>query len=104
MTEEGTKACEEDLGSIGPLQGYYDNRPENKDEFFGGQDVNKFLLEEIAPKLNMRTVNQYDRVLDEVMGLVMERLQSDKEFDLDSALEYAIEEATNKLPATMTIE
>lgn len=104
LTEEGTKACEEDLGSIGPLQGYYDNRPENKDEFFGGQDVNKFLLEEIAPKLNMRTVNQYDRVLDEVMGLVMERLQSDKEFDLDSALEYAIEEATNKLPATMTIE
>lgn len=104
LTEDGMKACEEDLGSIGPMESYYADRPEQKDEFFNGQDVNKFLLEDIAPRLKQRSVNQYDRVLDEVMGLVIERLQSDTNFDLDSALSYAIEEATNKLPSTMKVE
>lgn len=104
LTEDGMKACEEDLGSIGPMESYYDDRQETPDEFFNGQDVNKFLLDEIAPKLKLRSVNQYDRVLDEVMGLVIERLQSDNSFDFDSALAYAIEEASNKLPAEMTVE
>ncbi len=104
LTEEGSKACEEDMGSIGPLKSYYMNMQEKPNEFFNGQDVNKFLLEEIAPNLKLRSVNKYDRTLDEVMGVVMERIQSDKNFDFDSALAYAIEEATNKLPSTMKIE
>lgn len=104
LTEDGMKACEEDLGSIGPMESYYSDRQETPDPFFNGQDVNKFLLDEIAPKLNLRSVNQYDRVLDEVMGLVIDRLQSDNSFDFDSALAYAIEEASNKLPAEMTVE
>jgi len=104
LTEDGMDACAEDFGSIGPLESYFEDRKENTDEFFNGQDVNAFLLDEVAPKLKLRSVNEYDRVLDEVMGLVMEKLENDKSFDFDSALDYAVKEATNKLPATMTIE
>lgn len=104
LTEDGAKACEEDLGSIGPLKSYFNNKEEKGDEYFNGQDVNKFLLDEIAPKLNLRTANQYDSVLDEVMNLVMERIQDDENFGFDEALAYAVEESTNKLPANMKIE
>lgn len=104
LTEEGSEASLASLEYIGPLKSYFENMPEKSDPYFNGQDVNRFLIENVAPKIKLRPASKYDTVLDEVMKVVMERLESDPSFGFENALAYAIEETSNKLPAEMEVE
>lgn len=104
LTPEGAKACVDKLEVVTSFKSYYNTIPQVPDKFFNGQDVNKFLMENVAPDLKLRSVSEYDGILNEVMGLIMETLSNDKSIDVNKAVKLAIDECKSKLPSTMKVE
>ena len=103
LTPEGTRATVNSLGVIAPLKDFYNPIPEYNDDYFNGQDVNKFLLETIAPKMTLRPVHEYDSILNDVMSMMIDIIQDDASIGLEQAIQMAIEETKNSLPADMEI-
>ena len=104
LTEEGVEASVKALGSVPSYKPYADALPDGSDPYFNGQDVTKFLLEEVAPDMQLRGVNEYDGVLNDVMNQMMGMIENDSNLGLDKAVELAIAESKKKLPSTMRIE
>lgn len=104
LTPEGTKACVEDLGVVAPYKAFYNPIPEYQDPFFNNQDVNKFLLENVASKMELRRVHENDGVLNEVMGMMMDTIVADPSITLEKAVQLSIDECKNRLPANTVID
>ena len=104
-TEEGTKACEEVVGAIVSRQANYtDGFPENPDDYFAGQSTNLYLMDNAAPTMKIRSLSQYDVVLQDVSAYIIEEIYNNPDITLDEVVDIALTEMTNKLPTDMTVE
>ncbi len=104
-TDEGTKAAEEVVGAIVSRKANYENGfPENPDPFFGGQSVNKFLMDNALPTMAIRYPNKFDVVLRDVSSFVIDELLNQPDMTLDELINIALTEMKNKLPPEITIE
>lgn len=104
-SESGLKACEEVVGAIVSVESYYANGfPGTPDPYFGGINVNEFLMEKCAPTMVIRSMNTYDVVLGDVMTLMADMITNDSSMTTEQAVGIAVQEMTNKLPPNLTIE
>jgi len=107
VNKDGVSEGISKLDYLTPVAGFYDGRDQISSDasiaFFNGQDVNKFLLDEISPIMNLRAVSAYDTVVSEVVSYMMTMIQDDPTIDTATAVQMALEEARNMLPDTMTI-
>lgn len=104
-TPEGAKTAIDVIGAITSLKAMYANGViPYSDPYFGGQDVNKFLIETVAPEMKIRPLSPYDPVLSDVVALVFKMLDSDPSIRTSKAVDLALKELSFKLPATMKIE
>lgn len=107
LETEGVAKNVDTLGYVASLQSFYDPIPSMNDEaiaFFGGQDPNKYLLENVAPEMTIRPTNEYDAVVNEVLNMVMDNIENDAALTLEDAVALAKEECRNKLPAEIEIK
>lgn len=104
-TDDGTDACAQVVGAIVSRQeNYKDGYPNDPDPYFSGQNANAYLMEKAAPGMEIRPLSQYDVSLTDVLTLVADMIANDSSLTTEAAVEYAVTELTNKLPANMTVE
>lgn len=103
LTQEGTAACVDSLGVVASYAPFYKTPPQSPDPYFNNQDVNQYLLEQVAPEMKLRRVHEFDGVLNEVSSLLMDMIVDDATMTVEQAVATAIAECKNKLPADMTI-
>ena len=89
-----------------PMKDYYVNHPDatSEDEFFAGQDVNRFLLEEVAPEMSVRAPSAYDGSIKTVTATVMGLIQDDPNMTCEDAVAAAMDEIALLLPTDVTVE
>lgn len=104
-TEEGTRAAEEVIGAIVSRQATYaDGFTWEPDPFFNGQIPNAVLMEKAAPTMEIRPMSQYDVALSDTMSLVGSAMLNNPNMTLEEAVQMAIAEVQNKLPAEVKIK
>lgn len=104
-TDNGTKAAEDVIGIIVSRQANYkDGFPWEPDPFFKGQTPNTFLMENAAPSMQVRPISQYDSTLTDVMSLVTQDMTNNPNLTLDQAIQNAVTEMKNKLPAEIKVD
>jgi multiple sugar transport system substrate-binding protein len=104
-TTEGVKACQDVVGAIVSLQSVYANGyPKTPDPYFAGQDSNAYLMEKSNPTMKIRSLSQYDVLLNDVLGLMAESIANGEVASLDQGVKTAVAEIKNRLPSSMTVE
>jgi multiple sugar transport system substrate-binding protein len=104
-TDEGIQACKDVVGAIVSKKSAYEQGyPAIPDPYFAGIDPNAYLMENAAPTMEIRLINQYDVVLSDVMALMVDRINNNPNITLDNAVRTAVTETRNKLPAYMEVE
>lgn len=104
-TDEGAKAAEEVIGAIVSRQATYkDGYNWAPDSYFKGQIPNAVLMEKAAPTMEIRPLSQFDVVLNDVFSLVIESIANNPNITLEEAVQTALTEMRNKLPAEMKVE
>lgn len=105
LSEVGVEEALSQMEMLTPLKGYYDSHPDatSEDEFFAGQDVNKYLLENVAKDMYLRPATEYDGSIKTVTTTVMGLIQDDASMDCDAAVQKALEEIALLLPSDVNV-
>ncbi|MDO4337070.1 MAG: extracellular solute-binding protein [Eubacteriales bacterium] len=106
LSEEGVEEAMDEMEMLTPLKGYYESHPDatSEDEFFNGQNVNKYLLEEVASDMTLRAPSAYDGSIKTVTATVMGMIQDDEGMTCEDAVAAAMDEITMLLPGDVTVE
>lgn len=98
-SQEGAKAAK----SIGFLTSYKEPYKDaefasDKNEWFGGEDIGKFFMNDVAPNIKVRPMSQYDNVIHDALVLVSTSINNDPKITAQDALKKFIDEVHNKIP------
>ncbi len=106
LSDTGVEEALGQMEMLTPMKDYYVNHPDatSEDEFFAGQDVNRFLLEEVAPEMSVRAPSAYDGSIKTVTATVMGLIQDDPNMTCEDAVAAAMDEIALLLPTDVTVE
>ena len=103
-TDDGIQAAIDVVGAIVSRRATYAaGFPFTPDPFFAGQDPNAFLMERAAPTMQIRPISQHDIVLADVLSFISDALENNVNISLQDAVQMAMAEIRNSLPANLTI-
>ncbi|NMO94978.1 extracellular solute-binding protein [Paenibacillus lemnae] len=105
-SEEGAEVSFKGMQAILPLKSVFDDTSKlasGPDEFFGGQDLNKFWVEKVFPSIKAKPVTKYDQDVYAASEIVLQTMAQDNNFDANQALEKWSEEMKKNHPE-LTIE
>jgi multiple sugar transport system substrate-binding protein len=103
-TDDGTDACASVVGAIVSRKANYAKGfPNNPDPYFAGQDPNVYLMEKVVPSMQIRSLNQFDVSVADVMSMMVETIANDPGLTIEKAVQTAVNELKNKLPDNMNI-
>ncbi|WP_199619834.1 ABC transporter substrate-binding protein [Paenibacillus alkalitolerans] len=99
LTKEGAEISKT-LNFFVPLKSVYEDPQFSSvvDPFFAGQDVGKFWMEDVVPKISLPKISEYDSILTPSVKVALNVLNSDKNATLDDVLPKLIEEIKAKVP------
>lgn len=106
LSETGVEEALSQLEMLTPLKGYYKDHPDatKEDEFFAGQNVNKYLLDNVAADMSLRPTTEFDGSIKTVNTTIMGLIQDDPTMDCAAAVARALDEITLLLPADINVD
>ena len=106
LSETGVEEALSQLEMLTPLKGYYEDHPDatKEDEFFAGQNVNKYLLDNVAADMSLRPTTEFDGSIKTVNTTIMGLIQDDPTMDCAAAVARALDEITLLLPADVNVD
>ncbi len=99
LSVEGAKAARE-VGFLTSYKAAYED-PEFasiKNEWFGGQDIGKYWIDEVAPAVKIRPMSKYDNIIKDSVDLIVTSLNNDSNMGVDEAMKKLIQEIKNRAP------
>lgn len=99
LSVDGAKAAHE-VGFLTSYKAAYKD-PEFasiKNEWFGGQDIGKYWINEVAPNIKIRPMTKYDNVIKDSLDLIVTSLNNDSKMTVADALPKLIQEIKNRAP------
>ncbi|WP_141502319.1 ABC transporter substrate-binding protein [Paenibacillus luteus] len=88
-SDEGAEANFKVSNYILPLKSFFEDTSKlssGPDEFFGGQDLGSFWVEEVFPSMKAKQVTKYDQDIYSASELVLETMAQDPNFNAEEAL------------------
>jgi multiple sugar transport system substrate-binding protein len=99
LSVEGAKAAHE-VGFLSSYKAAYKD-PEFasiKNEWFGGQDIGKYYINDVVPNIKLRPMSKYDNVIKDSLDLIVTSLNNDTKMTVADALPKLIQEIKNRAP------
>jgi len=102
LSDEGSLYNFQTFGNMTSSKAFYENHadaieaPGPFDEFFGGQNLAKYFMDNIVPDMTGEPQSKYDSVLDAVFNTLYPLWTKDSSITADAALEKFKEEFKNK--------
>ncbi|MGO4369746.1 ABC transporter substrate-binding protein [Paenibacillus sp. MCAF20] len=102
LSDEGSAYNFKTFGNMTSTKSFYETQkalidaPGPYDEFFGGQNLAKYFVENIVPDMKGEAQSKYDSVVDSVFNALYPLWMKDGSVTADSALEKFIQETKNK--------
>ncbi|WP_338553699.1 extracellular solute-binding protein [Paenibacillus sp. KS-LC4] len=102
LSEEGSAYNFKTFGNMTSTKSFYETQkalidaPGPYDEFFGGQNLAKYFVENIVPDMKGEAQSKYDSVVDSVFNALYPLWMKDGSVTADSALQKFIQETKNK--------
>lgn len=100
LSEEGAEAMKEGSGFFLPVKSLYED-PEYTSgtrQSFGEQEINKFMMEEIAPNIADASLSIYDSLVADSVNMVAEMMGADASLNADQAVEEFRTDLGAKVP------
>lgn len=100
LSDEGAEVMKEGSGFFLPVKSLYDNPEYTKGtrQSFGDQEINVFMMEELAPKIEDASLSIYDNLVADSVSMVSEMMGVDAGMTADSALEEFKNDLGAKVP------
>jgi multiple sugar transport system substrate-binding protein len=105
MTKDGAEMMKDQLNFFVPIKSVYED-PDflgGGDEFFGGQNINDFFYNKLAPSIKTLSVSRYDQTVIDIRDLLATAISDDPSLTAEDALNQGLEEAQSKI-TDMTVE
>lgn len=102
LSDEGSAYNFTAFGNMTSSKSFYETQkalidaPGPYDEFFGGQNLAKYFVENIIPDMKGEAQSKYDSVVDSVFNALYPLWMKDESVTADSALQKFIQETKNK--------
>ncbi len=102
LSDEGSAYNFKTFGNMTGSKAFYENQkalidaPGAYDEFFGGQNLAKYFIENIVPDMKGEAQSKYDSVVDSVFNALYPLWTKDGSITADAALQKFITEVKNK--------
>ncbi len=96
-SDEGAEASFKSSNYILPLKSFFEDTSKlssGPDEFFGGQDLGRFWVDEVFPSMQAKQVSKYDQDIYSASELVLETMAQDPNFKAEEALQRWQEQLT----------
>jgi multiple sugar transport system substrate-binding protein len=105
-SKEGGKINFEKFGNLTSLKAFYEgaspiNREGNYDEFFGGQNLARYYVDQISPKVKGQRQTKYETVVDEAFYRLVPLFMKDTSINAKKALEKFISEVKLNAPGAI---
>ena len=100
LSKEGAEAMKEGSGFFLPVKSLYED-PEYTSgtrQSFGDQEINKFMMEEIAPNISDASLSIYDSLVADSVQMVAEMMGADASLNADQAVEEFRTDLGAKVP------
>lgn len=106
LSDTGVEEALGQMEMLTPLKGYYANHTDatKEDDFFAGQNVNKFLLDNVAADMSLRPSTAYDGSIKTVTATVMGLIQDDPSMTCENAVAAAMDEIAMLLPQDVAVD
>ena len=100
LSKEGAETMKDDIGFFLPVKSLYED-PEYTSgtrQSFGDQEINKFMMEEIAPNISDASLSIYDSLVADSVQMVAEMMGADASLNADQAVEEFRTDLGAKVP------
>lgn len=99
-TEEGAKYMKEGSGFFLPVKSLYDDPEYTKGtrDNFGEQEINTFMMEEIAPNIPEASLSIYDNLVSDSVNMVVQMMSADAGMSAETAMEEFMIDLQAKVP------
>ena len=100
LSKEGAETMKDDIGFFLPVKSLYED-PEYTSgtrQSFGDQEINKFMMEEIAPNISDASLSIYDSLVADSVQMVAEMMGADASLTADQAVEEFRTDLGAKVP------
>lgn len=106
LSDVGVEEALGQMEMLTPLKGYYNAHADatKEDEFFAGQNVNQYLLNNVAADMSLRPSSAYDGSIKTVTATVMGLIQDDASMTTEAAVAAAMDEIALLLPSDVTVK
>lgn len=100
LTEEGAKYMKEGSGFFLPLKSLYEDPEYTKGTRpnFGDQEINTFMMEEIAPNIPEASLSIYDNLVSDSVNMVVQMMASDAGMTAETAMDEFLMDLQAKIP------
>ena len=100
LTSEGAKYMKEDSGFFLPVKAFYDDPDYTKGTRpnFGEQEINTFMMEEIAPDVPEASLSIYDNLVSDSVNMVVQMMAADSGMSAEDAMEEFKADLQAKIP------
>lgn len=100
LTEEGAQAMKEGSGFFLPLKSLYDDPEYTKGTRpnFGSQEINTFMMEEIAPNIPEASLSVYDKLVLDSVTMVAQMMAADSGMTAEDAMDEFLTDLQAKIP------
>lgn len=100
LTEEGAQAMKEGSGFFLPLKSLYDDPEYTKGTRanFGSQEINAFMMEEIAPNIPEASLSVYDKLVLDSVTMVAQMMAADSSMTAEDAMDEFLIDLQAKIP------
>lgn len=100
LSEEGAKYMKEGSGFFLPVKALYDDPEYTKGTRpnFGDQEINTFMMEEIAPNIPEASLSIYDNLVSDSVNMVVQMMAADESMTAESAMDEFMMDLQAKIP------
>lgn len=99
-TDEGAKYMKEGSGFFLPVKSLYEDPEYTKGtrENFGEQEINTFMMEEIAPNIPEASLSIYDNLVSDSVNMVVQMMAADAGMSAEAAMDEFMIDLQAKVP------
>ena len=100
LTKEGAKYMKEASGFFLPLKALYEDPEYTKGTRpnFGDQEINTFMMEEIAPNIPEASLSVYDNLVSDSVNMVVQMMAADESMTAETAMDEFMMDLQAKIP------
>lgn len=100
LSEEGAKYMKEGSGFFLPLKSLYEDPEYTKGTRpnFGDQEINTFMMEEIAPNIPEASLSVYDNLVTDSVNMVVQMMAADAGMSAEAAMDEFMMDLQAKIP------